>query len=71
MSDLKRDVSRYRERAKELTARRDAGLDDVLEASCADVHTNISLVHNHIYNQFARLSVIDDYLSEQGDLFGF
>ncbi len=69
VAELKGDVARYRELAKELSARRMCGLDDVLEASCADIHTNISLKHNHIYNDLARLRVVDGCLSQQRDLF--
>jgi len=65
------DISRYREVARDLVRRRGAGLDDVDELECADVHMSMSLKHNHIYNQLAHLLVIDELLSQQGDLFGF
>jgi len=38
---------------------------------CADIHMSMSLKYNHLYNRFAHLIVIDDYLSQQPDLFDF
>lgn len=69
--ELARDVSGYRERARELVRRRGEGLDDIKEASCHDVHVNLSLKHNHLFNDFAHLARLADLLSKQGDLFGF
>ncbi|NVD26780.1 hypothetical protein HUO14_02530 [Parasphingorhabdus flavimaris] len=69
--ELGQDVVRYRELAKQLARRRDAGFEDSEEDGCADIHTNISLKHNHIYNELAHILVIDELLSKQGDLFAF
>ncbi|MBO6815714.1 MAG: hypothetical protein JJ891_12690 [Rhizobiaceae bacterium] len=38
--------------------------------SCDDVHTNMSLVYNHLYNYFALIAYVDECLGKQGDLFG-
>lgn len=70
-AELADDVSRYRELARQLARRREAGEDDAFEKTCDDIHTNISLKHNHIYNAFAHLRVLDEMLGKQGDLFGF
>ncbi len=65
------DISRYRELARKLAEYRKrqppipAGV-----SACNDIHTNISLKHNHIYNEFAHLVFIDELLSVQQDLFG-
>ena len=32
---------------------------------CSDIHTNMSLKHNHLYDDFAHLVYIDDLLSQQ------
>lgn len=69
--ELGQDVARYRELARQLARRREAGVENVEDGGCADIHTNISLKHNHIYNELAHILVIDELLSKQGDLFGF
>ena len=48
-----------------------AGLDDPENPVCRDIHTNISLKHNHLFNNLAHLHYIDELLSFQEDLFGF
>ena len=70
MEELKRDISGYRRRALELHRYRAA--NPLLErpTCCADIHTNISLKHNHLVNDFAHLITIDVLLKVQGDLFG-
>jgi len=40
------------------------------ETACTDIHTGISLKHNHLYNDFAHLLTLDNLLSKQPDLFG-
>jgi hypothetical protein len=71
MEELKRDMSGYRRRA--LGLHRYRALNPLPErpTRCADIHTNISLKHNHLVNDFAHLSTIDAMLSVQTDLFGF
>lgn len=70
MEELKRDISGYRRRALDLHSYRAS--NPLLErpTCCADIHTNISLKHNHLVNDFAHLITIDALLSVQGDLFG-
>jgi hypothetical protein len=70
MDDLKRDISGYRQRALELHRYRKRHPFDPNPVSCDDIHTNISLKHNHLVNAFGHLIAIDDLLSQQGDLFG-
>lgn len=67
--DLRGDISRYRELALKLAKRRKAGEDEQHSGACADIHTNISLKHNHICNGFAHLITIERLLAKQGDLF--
>jgi hypothetical protein len=71
MEELKRDISGYRRRALELHRYRAANPIPESPACCADIHTNISLKHNHLVNDFAHLITIDALLEVQGDLFGF
>ena len=68
LEDLKRDVSRYKELANQLRRYRQQGVVEEGN-SCGDVHTAISLKHNHLYNDFAILREIETMLSKQGDLF--
>ncbi len=64
------DISRYREVARELHAyRKEHAHVEVLPNMSAEVHTSMSLKHNHIYNQFAHLLTLDELLSRQRDLF--
>ena len=70
-AELQRDVSRYRELSRQLREYREAGRVTAQDGACADIHTNISLKHNHISNEFAHLITLDALLSKQGDLFGF
>lgn len=71
VKELARDVPRYRELSRRLARRREAGAEDLNQAICDDIHTNISLKHNHLFNDFAHLARLDDLLSKQGDLFSF
>lgn len=68
---IRADLGRYRELACQLREfrKRDGDLYD--QPVCADIHTNISLKHNHLVNRFAHLVAIDDLLTRQPDLFGF
>lgn len=70
VQDLRADLSGYRRSALRLHLyRKDIPVSaDALSSS--DVHTAISLKHNHLVNDFAHLITIDDLLNRQGDLFG-
>lgn len=70
LEELKRDISGYRRRALELHRYRAANPLPDRPTCCADIHTNISLRHNHLVNDFAHLITIDALLSVQGELFG-
>lgn len=63
------DVSRYRALANQLRKYRITNDPKYAGAVCDDVHTNISLKHNHIYNGLAHLHLLDECLSKQKDLF--
>jgi hypothetical protein len=68
-ADLKRDISRYRECVRELSLT-DWGIPDGKTAvSCGEIHTSLSLKHNHMVNDFAHLIWLDKLLSKQRDLF--
>ncbi|MEZ5938376.1 MAG: hypothetical protein R3C52_09155 [Hyphomonadaceae bacterium] len=67
--DLKRDLSRYRQCANALRSWREHHALNHNDPECADVHTNISLKHNHLYNDFAHLIWLEELLSRQRDLF--
>lgn len=67
IEDLRRDLSRYRECARELQRYRASKADDA-QPICADIHTALSLKHSHIYNELANLKTLDS-LPKQGDLF--
>lgn len=69
-AELKRDINGYRRRAFELHRYRAANDIPDRPSCCADIHTNISLKHNHLVNDFAHLITIDALLEVQGDLFG-
>ncbi|AUQ50909.1 hypothetical protein PhaeoP83_02659 [Phaeobacter inhibens] len=71
LQGVKDDLTRYRQLALTLYrhGRKPPALDRV--TACDDIHTNISLKHNHLVNGFAHLLTIDLLLSQQGDLFGF
>ena len=64
------DLSCYRQLACELRDYRALDEADRPEQPiCSDIHTGLSLKHNHLYNDFAHLALIDDLLSSQLDLF--
>ncbi|MEO9827647.1 MAG: hypothetical protein ABJF50_24895 [Paracoccaceae bacterium] len=67
--ELRKDISRYRECARELRTHRVAD-SDVKQPACSDIHTAISLKHNHIYNGFANLKTLESLPEQQLDLFG-
>ena len=68
LQDLKLDISRYRQCALELHRFRKAYGQSYNPVSCDDIHTSIGLVHNHIYNRFAHLILLDE-LDTQLDMF--
>jgi len=68
--DLKRDISRYKELANQLRRDRQQGSEKAGNV-CENVHTAISLKHNHLYNDFAILREIETMLTKQRDLFDF
>jgi hypothetical protein len=70
MTNLQKDISGYRKRALELHRYRMSHPVPSQPISAADIHTNISLKHNHLVNDFAHLMYLDDLLGKQGDLFG-
>lgn len=69
--ELKRDIAGYRKRALELHRYRAANALPDEPVVCDGIHTNISLKHSHLFNDFGHLIYLDELLSKQGDLFGF
>ncbi|KZL16527.1 hypothetical protein [Pseudovibrio sp. Ad26] len=69
LTELKRDLSRYREAVCEL--RQGAVFYDRRDPyrSIGDYCVSASLKHNHIYNGFAILNYVDELLTHQKDLF--
>ena len=69
----KSDICRYRQLAYAITERRRKhGLiqrDDSGAFLLDESDTAISLKHNHLYNDFAHLTLIDHLLARQPDLF--
>jgi len=66
--ELRKDISGYRQCALQLHRHHEKNGFDPSPTVCDDVHTNICLKHNHIYNGFAHLAFLDE-LPEQQDLF--
>lgn len=67
--DLRRDISRYRGLACQLRRMREEHPLTEIPIACDDIHTAMSLKHNHIFNDFAHLIEIDRHSMQQGDLF--
>lgn len=67
VADLRADLSRYRECVRQLRTWRAANAETGAP-KCEDIHTTISLKHNHIVNDLANLRTLDS-LPKQGDLF--
>lgn len=63
------DLSHYRALATQLRKYRQTNDPKYAGKICDDIHTSISLKHNHIYNDLAHLHFLDDCLSKQKDLF--
>ncbi|MBA4226225.1 MAG: hypothetical protein C0456_06290 [Hyphomonas sp.] len=64
-SSLRDDLAQYRRAVLHL--RRYRKSSD--RQSCTDIHTAVSLKHNHLFNDLAHLDWIDELLSVQLDLF--
>ncbi len=71
LSDLGQDISGYRQYAFKLHMLRNTGNLIYEGAICDDVHTNISLKHSHIYNDFTHLHLLESFMSQQLNLFDF
>lgn len=67
ISEVKRDLSRYRECANALRRHRRAQSGRV--GQCEHVHTNLSLKYCHLFNGLAHLEAMSA-LPRQQDLFG-
>ena len=67
LTQLKSDLSRYRECVRALRTYHEDGRPPAPE--CHDIHVALSLKHNHLVNDFAHLIFLDDLLSRQKDLF--
>jgi len=67
--DLRRDISIYRECVNELRQTHWEIPDGETAVSCGEIHTALSLKHNHMVNDFAHLIWLDELLSQQRDLF--
>jgi len=68
LKEFRRNLSSYRALAYELHC--DRQKNGLVKSSCEYIHTNMSLKHNHLYNDFARLIKLDELLSRHPDLFG-
>lgn len=66
-ASLRIDLARYRELVRALRCSRRSGK----APACSDLHTAVSLKHNHLFNDLAHLDWIDDLLSVQLDLFDY
>lgn len=67
-ASLRANISRYREMARELHKER-AGTSLSPKPICSELHSSVSLKHNHVFNDFAHLCELDRLISKQGDLF--
>jgi hypothetical protein len=69
--NLKHDVSGYRRAARELHRYRENEDREAIPECCDAAHTSVSLKHNHLFNDFAHIILLDELLFRQGDLFGY
>lgn len=67
---LRKDISIYRQCARELSAYRLNGDVGKELAACADIHVSMSLKFSHIYNGFANLKTLEALPEQQLDMFG-
>jgi hypothetical protein len=70
-ADLARDISRYRECVRQLRNTVWDIPDGSRVVSSGEIHTALSLKHNHMVNDFAHLISLDELLTKQRDLFDF
>lgn len=69
--ELHKNISLYRKYAHELAYfRKHPELLDT-HPICSDIHMNMSLKHNHIYNDFGHFVYLESLESWQMELFGF
>lgn len=59
----KRDISIYRVCVNTLRQTRWEMTDGETAASCGEIHTSLSIKHNHMVNDFAHLILLDELLS--------
>ena len=71
MADLRYDLSVYRRVVRELRQYRERHPAHEETPRCENVHTSVSLKHNHVFNALAHVLYLDELLSSQPDLFGF
>lgn len=69
VDDLCDDMMCYRKFFRALNAFRRAEPEAKRSPASEDPHLDVSLKHNHLYNGFARLASVEEFLSKQGDLF--
>lgn len=69
LKNIRSDMSRYREVARELSHLRRSTSTADIEPICHSVHTNMSLKYCHLFNHFAHLIWLEELLSVQSDLF--
>ncbi len=67
VAQLRADLSRYRRVVFAL--HRLNRSSEVEPRKCYDEHVAVSLKHNHLYNDFALLTALDERLTRQRDLF--
>ncbi len=67
--EFRGDLSRYRELACALRRYRNEFGMNTQTLGCQDIHSNISLKYNHLFNDLAHLLRLDELLSYQLDLF--
>ncbi|MDD9911218.1 MAG: hypothetical protein OXR62_16240 [Ahrensia sp.] len=70
LRELNEDISQYRRCAFELHRYRDLMGIDPSPSEANIVHTNMALKVSHIFNDFARLALLDSLPEQQLDLFG-
>jgi hypothetical protein len=69
-NDLRRDLTAYRHRVRELRDVRAHGGDIHREPCCEDIYVDVSLTFAHVYGGLANLETIKQLGSRQLDLFG-
>lgn len=64
LADMWRNISSYRIYANQLRQERQKGSVEPEGHSCNDLHTSMSLKHNHIYNDLAHLNYLNRLLTQ-------